>query len=323
MRINSYIIMTDIAGCFDRIIPSITSILNRKNGVSKQAVQMHGKTLGNAQYYLKTKFGISDTFYSHTEQTLIYGNGQGAGDSPSQWNQESAVLISLFHQEAKGAKITHPVNKVQTSIAMTAFADDRTIHGNNTSDQTSPIDLAKDVQLDLTCWNEYLHAAGHFLELSKCACYLVAWGFDADGRPYAIPKDELGVDIKIRQRDDSIMTIPQLSIEDGQKSLGVMKCPSGSQAPEINRLRDKCDGIARRVAFGSLSRIEARLAYETSYIPAMRYSLMTTAIHQLDMEKIQQKATAAFLSKMGFNRNMPREVVFGHKLHQGLGIRHL
>jgi hypothetical protein len=97
MRINSYIIMTDIAGCFDRIIPSITSILNRKNGISTQAVQMHGKTLRNAQYYLKTKFGISDMFYSHTEQTPIYGNGQGAGDSPSQWNQESAVLISLFH----------------------------------------------------------------------------------------------------------------------------------------------------------------------------------------------------------------------------------
>jgi ribonuclease HI len=55
----------------------------------------------------------------------------------------------------------------------------------------------------------------------------------------------------------------------------------------------------------------------------MRYSLTTTAIHQLDMEKIQQQATAAFLSTMGFNRNMPREVVFGHKTHQGLGLRHL
>jgi hypothetical protein len=43
----------------------------------------------------------------------------------------------------------------------------------------------------------------------------------------------------------------------------------------------------------------------------------------MDMEKMQQKATAAFLSKMGYNRYMPREVVFGHKLHQGLGIRHL
>jgi hypothetical protein len=323
MRINSYTIMTDIAGCFDRIIPSIISILNRKNGASKQAVQMHSKTLGNARYYLKTKYGISDTFYSHTEQIPIYGNGQGAGDSPSQWNQESAVLISLFHQDTKGARIIHPVTKSQMSIAMTAFADDTTIHGNATNNQTTPLELAQSVQEDLTCWNEYLHAAGHFLELNKCACYFIIWGFDEDGRPTTTSNDDLGVEIQIRQRNNSTVTIPQLSIKDGQKTLGVMKCPSGSQRAEIERLRVKSDGIARRIKLSSLTRNEAHLAYETSYIPAMRYSLTTTAIHQLDMEKIQQQATAAFLSKMGFNRNMPREVIFGHKTHQGLGLRHL
>jgi hypothetical protein len=45
----------------------------------------------------------------------------------------------------------------------------------------------------------------------------------------------------------------ELSIKDGQKTLGVMKCPSSSQAPEIDRLRGKSDGIARRVALSSLS----------------------------------------------------------------------
>jgi hypothetical protein len=246
-----------------------------------------------------------------------------AGDSPSQWNQESAVLISLFHQEAKGATIIHPVSKSQTSVAMTAFADDTTIHGNTINRQKSPTEMALDVQDDLTHWNEFLHAAGHFLELSKCACYFIIWGFDEDGRPIATPNGNLGVDIKIRQRDDTLVNIQQLSVEDGQKTLGVIKCPSGSQSQEINRLRAKSDGIARRVKLSSLTRTESQLAYETSYIPAMRYPLTTTSIHQSDMEKIQQQATAAFLSKMGYNRNMPREVVFGHKLHQGLGFRHL
>jgi hypothetical protein len=55
----------------------------------------------------------------------------------------------------------------------------------------------------------------------------------------------------------------------------------------------------------------------------MRYSVATTSIHQLDTEKIQQQATSAFLAKIGYNRNMPRKVVFGHQLHQGLGFRHL
>jgi ribonuclease HI len=322
MRINYYVVMTDISGCFDRIIPNITGVLNRKNGASKQAVQMHGQTLRQAKYHIKTKYGISEESYSHSYDTPIYGNGQGAGDSPSQWNQESAVLIDLFSSEAHAARITHPVNKTVDSVAMTAFADDTTIHGNITECESHPNVIIQNIQEDITHWNEYLHAAGHHLELSKCACYVIFWEFDHDSQPTAtLNKTDPG--IKIRQRDNSVITIPILPIDVGQKTLGVMKTPSGLQMPEIGRLKEKSDSIARRVNLSHLTRSEARLAYETTYIPSMRYSLTTTAINQLDMETIQQKATSAFLSKMGYNRNMPREVVYGHPLYQGLGLRHL
>jgi ribonuclease HI len=324
MRMNFYIIMTDISGCFDRIIPSIISLLNRKNGLSKQAVQMHGNTLRHAKYHLKTKFGISQSYYSHSEDTPIYGNGQGAGDSPSQWNQESAILISLFSKQASNAKIIHPVTGTCSDVSMTAFADDTTIHGNDHCGNKTKLELIDNVQNDLTCWNEYLHAAGHLLELTKCACYMVIWNFDNDGQPTILCEDhDEKIKIQIRQRDNSTVVIPQLSHDTGQKTLGVMKCPSGSQQPEIERLREKSDAIARRLILSGLTRKEARLAYETSYIPAMRYSLATTSIHQVDLEKIQQRATSAFLTKMGYNRNMPREVVFGHQLYQGLSLRHL
>jgi hypothetical protein len=89
LRIDNYVGMTDISGCFDRILPSIISLLNRKNGCPKEAVKMHVNTLENARYHLKTQHGVSEEFYSHST-TPVYGNGQGAGDSPSQWSQESA-----------------------------------------------------------------------------------------------------------------------------------------------------------------------------------------------------------------------------------------
>jgi hypothetical protein len=55
----------------------------------------------------------------------------------------------------------------------------------------------------------------------------------------------------------------------------------------------------------------------------MRYSLNITAINQIDLETIQSKAVSAFLTAQGFNRHMPREVVFAPTLYQGLGFRHL
>jgi hypothetical protein len=65
------------------------------------------------------------------------------------------------------------------------------------------------------------------------------------------------------------------------------------------------------------------MAYDFFYIPAMRYSLAVTSINQLDFETVQQQATAAILAAMGYNRHMPREVVFCSTLYQGLNLRHL
>jgi hypothetical protein len=65
------------------------------------------------------------------------------------------------------------------------------------------------------------------------------------------------------------------------------------------------------------------MAYEIFYIPALQYSLNITAINQIDMEKIQAKATSAFLAAQGFNRHMPREVMYAPAFYQGVGMRHL
>jgi hypothetical protein len=42
--------------------------------------------------------------------------------------------------------------------------------------------------------------------------------------------------------------------------------------------------------------VEAKMAYKSFYIPALRYSLSITSINQLDFEKIQAKATSTILA---------------------------
>jgi hypothetical protein len=48
LRINNFIGITDISGCFDRIVSPVILLLNRKNGCTKEAVAMHATTLKNA-----------------------------------------------------------------------------------------------------------------------------------------------------------------------------------------------------------------------------------------------------------------------------------
>jgi hypothetical protein len=102
-----------------------------------------------------------------------------------------------------------------------------------------------------------------------------------------------------------------------------MKNPIGNQQDEIARLKEKSAKMAKNINSHALSRTEAKLAYEAFYIPAMRYSLSVTSINQLDFETIQRTMTSSILSYLGYNRNMPREVVFGPQKFQGVGLRHL
>jgi hypothetical protein len=116
--------MTDISGCFDRIVAPVISILNLKNGCPTAAADMHATTLQNAKYHLKTKMGVSDDFYSHSKTIPVYGNGQGAGDSPSQWCQQSAMLFNLYIQCLEGTTMSDHWGEPLVNLPMAAFADD-------------------------------------------------------------------------------------------------------------------------------------------------------------------------------------------------------
>jgi hypothetical protein len=322
LRIDNYMGMTDISGCFDRILPSIISLLNRINGCPKEAVQMHAKTLSHAQYHLKTQHGISKEHYSNAT-TPVYGNGQGAGDSPSQWSQESALLFNLYQKRMTGTTICDRAGHCQTAIPLAAFADDTNLFGNNNDNSKSREDLTNEARLAFTHWNGLLSATGHFMELQKCSCYLQFWQFQDDGYAYTEEPESHGLEVTITDIQGQAQRVPQLRASDSQKLLGVMKNPMGNQQDEIKRLKQKSDNMARRINSNRITRADARIAYEVFYIPAVRYSLNITAINQIDMETIQSKAVMAFLAAQGYNRHMPREVVFAPTLYQGLGLRHL
>jgi hypothetical protein len=68
---------------------------------------------------------------------------------------------------------------------------------------------------------------------------------------------------------------------------------------------------------------EGWIAYRSIYLPSMSYSLMSTSFNRRELATIQRSPIRALLSTMGFNRNMPLEIVFGPISHGGLDLRHL
>jgi hypothetical protein len=88
----------DASSCYDRIIISLASLINRKYGMNRLVVLLvHANTLEHARFHLRTQLGFSAQSYSHSVQFPIYGSGQGSGNSPSIWLFISSTLCDIHH----------------------------------------------------------------------------------------------------------------------------------------------------------------------------------------------------------------------------------
>ncbi len=80
----------DAMSCYDRMVPNLAAIVNRKFSIRKSCVLSNMNTLLNAKDRLKTELGTSADLYQHTEEHLVYGTGQG-----SQWKLSHDIMFFL------------------------------------------------------------------------------------------------------------------------------------------------------------------------------------------------------------------------------------
>eukprot|EP00957_Ditylum_brightwellii_P029015 2192074-Ditylum_brightwellii.AAC.1 len=59
----------------------------------------------NAKHHIKTRAGMSDTFYQSTPDCLSFGEGQGKGSSPSNWLFTVSTLLAALHNLCTGVKL--------------------------------------------------------------------------------------------------------------------------------------------------------------------------------------------------------------------------
>eukprot|EP00957_Ditylum_brightwellii_P003897 296627-Ditylum_brightwellii.AAC.1 len=82
----------DAASCYNQILPNISSLVARKNGLHKNATSIHAQTLEQANHRLKTSLGVSKEYYQHCTIFPIYGSGQGDTNSLGIWLTISSTI---------------------------------------------------------------------------------------------------------------------------------------------------------------------------------------------------------------------------------------
>ena len=106
----------------------------------------------------------------------------------------------------------------------------------------------------------------------------------------------------------------------GRRTLGVRIAPAGTWADELAYRRNQARDLASLIAGSKLSRGTARLGYRMMVCPKLEFPLTVTQFTQAECDSISTSCIRACLSKMGFNCNMPREVVYGPQSMFGIGM---
>ena len=113
-------------------------------------------TLKECKYKLKTMLGVSEEYFTHCSFALIYGTGQGSGNSPAIWCVISSILFTSHESKAHGATYETPDKKHSIKLTMIGFVDDSTGQVNlfHTNIPPTAEALVQLMQHNAQLWND-------------------------------------------------------------------------------------------------------------------------------------------------------------------------
>ncbi len=339
------IFFNDLQSCYDRIIESQANMSLRSLGAPPEVLRLHANLKRNCEYYIVTKLGVSQMANRHSDECPVLGTGQGDGDGPARWLAVSLPIIRAYKNKAQPFIFKSPIVTVLDELRVIIFVDDAfTATGVLPTDPTTPdlqtiidrlkrdceefINLPPSVQLlvakitiNAQNWAEYVNVPGQKLELQKCECIPLVWVSDDNGFFTISNLPENAVQIKEPDTGETKSISLRLETE-ACKHMGVKHRGDRSMVDMFNSKKEKSDEYATMFATTPINGVHAQISYKSSYCPKVRYGLAVTTFTFDQCHRIQQKPVRTFLAKMGFNRNIPKAIVFAPIQFGGIDMYH-
>ena len=108
-----------------------------------------------------------------------------------------------------------------------------------------------------------------------------------------------------------------------ERYLGIRLSPSGNMATEFKYRLEQTDRLENYILASHLSPYETNIFYQQIWLPKVEYCLPITSFSRTQCQKIHAKILKSILTKLHFNRNLPRAIVHGPKCRGGLGLTEL
>ena len=127
------------------------------------------KALQIMQFYLRTGFGESRMTYGGSEETPLFGLGQGNGAAPPSFLVLSALVVNAYKRKGHGAKLSSCRMALLFMLAAVMYVDDTDWLHLGKSIRMSDDDLVSQVQRATTDAGMLSQATGGALKQEKCS----------------------------------------------------------------------------------------------------------------------------------------------------------
>ena len=313
----------DAKSCYDRLIEPQTNISLRAIGCPTKILMLHSQVHQHMKFYIKTANGIAPEFSCHSIMGPFWGAGQGACDASARCTATSSTMFHAYDILSIPYLVVNPQRTRTSTQRTSAYVDDANIKAGLPQNATIE-DIHAIVSHNATTWEQLLWSTGGKLEINKCNIVILYWVPTQNGTFRLKSRHELPIDIHIIDSDtNQPISIPQLSPNNPYKYLGVYICGDGNHTPHKQYLLKRSQRYAKAMNLCPIDRHSINTAYHSCYLPSLTYSLPATSFVEEDLHDIQNEGTGTFLSRLGYNRHFPSEVVYAPRWFGGIGLRHL
>jgi ribonuclease HI len=313
------VMSVDAAQCYDRVHHGLMSLIWLALTRNLSVVQTLLTCLGDIKIYTRTGSGDSTTFFGGRSNRPACGLGQGSKAAPASWVQLSSIFVKIFKERGFGASMLDPITQSIIHSIGCLFVDDTDLYAMEALCR-SVVDVLASAQQAISLWSSLLAATGGAIKTEKSFWCMIDYAVTNSGKwtyapfqPYPLTIVQNGENIKI----------PQRSVMDSDKTLGVYHCPAGGHSEHLKQLRTRTLEWLAQMKNGRLPPALVWKSYRIQLWARIKYALGTLTNSLEDANSCLNDIDFNLLPLLNVNRHIRTGWRRLHQSFGGIGLLHL
>jgi hypothetical protein len=274
LRVPEAIPLVDASYCYDCVAHAMALLIFQSFGMEDMAVTAMLETIQKMKIFLRTVFGDSKEFAGSTIKVKTQGLDQGNGASLVGWCIISIMILWVHEAKSHGAHYIAPISHMQSSLSAILYVDDTDLlHLNMDGDET----IAKThvaLQRTIQNWGKLLIATWGTLKPEKCFYHLMdfQWTRRCGWQYIGNPENETA-SMFVLLPNGLTAIIQHRAVDDTQKTLGIITCPSGNSTDSLTQMKEKTKKWLDSLTNGQLHPRMMRISVDCKLWPSVKYGL--------------------------------------------------